>query len=64
MSNSKTLSKGIDKLAIAIDSAMNSEPINETQKFLALAESLKIDVKEQLQPPQIAWQLSNLKKEG
>jgi len=64
MSNSKTQVNGLDSFSSAIDSAMNSEPINEAQKFLALAESLKIDVKEQLQPPQIAWQLLNLKKEG
>ena len=64
MSNSKTQVNGLDSFSSAIDSAMNSEPINEAQKFLALAESLKIDVKEELQPPQIAWQLLNFKKEG
>ena len=64
MSNSKTQVNGLDSLSSAVDSAMNSEPINENQKFLAIAESLKIDIKEQLQPPQIAWQLLNLKKEG
>ena len=64
MSNSKKLANGLNSLSSAIDSAMIGEPINETQKFLAIAESLKIDVKEELQAPQIAWQLSNLKSEG
>ena len=64
MSDSKKIANGLNIISSAVDSAMIGEPINETQKFLAIAESLKIDVKEELQAPQIAWQLSNLKSEG
>ncbi len=36
----------------------------EFNNLLSLAEKLKVDVKQKLQPPQIAWQLKNLKSPG
>lgn len=62
-------SKGTKKITLselsnAIDSEMKGEPIKDIQSILKEAERLKIDVKEPLQPPKIAWQLLNLKNGG
>jgi predicted ATP-dependent serine protease len=37
---------------------------NDTQKILSSAKALKINVNDELLPPQIAWQLKNLKSDG
>lgn len=55
---------GLNSLGHAIDEEMQLHYNIDLQKLLLIARSLKIDVNEYLQAPQIAWQITNLKTEG
>jgi len=60
-SQAKDNNKGLTKVP---DNTFKDKPLYNIKKILKIAEKLKIDVKEKLQPPQIAWQLKNLKSSG
>jgi hypothetical protein len=62
---SKQQDKGLKRLSIAIDEAVQSEPAEVLKtEHLLNREKYLIDVKEAIPPPQIAWSLTNIKSEG
>jgi hypothetical protein len=60
MNNSKPQAKSLINLSDAIDNAIQSESTNHSIN----REKYKIDVREVIPPPQIAWSLTNTQNEG